>query len=399
MRSMREAGQVLPLVALSFTMLTGFAGMGVDVGYWEYQQRQQQSATDAAAVGAAQQLLYAGCPSSSTAITTGQKDAGTNGFTNGGNVTVSVSNPPASGAYTSDSCAVQVSITKQKMPVFFTRLYGKTNNVAETTTATATLMSNTADNNPCIFLLSTNTSTNFNGAHVSAPSCGIEMNGTANFNGSNIAAQRIGYAGSTPNTNGATFSQASPSAMLPIADPCPEIAGCAYLANHTPSATNCTSFNGNGFHGTIQPGCYSNLNLNGAVVTMAPGTYIFDGSTNFNGATVTGNGVTMYVTMSGTPPNFNGSGSTLSAPTTGNSAGVLYYQDPGCNQSSPNFNGSSLTVSGLIYAPTSSVNFNGSNGGYVVLVFGSGNFNGSTAQVYGGPATGGSLIKSAVLVQ
>lgn len=403
-RPIKESGQVLPLVALMFTMLTGFAGAGVDVGYWEYQQRQQQSATDAAAVGAAQQLVYAGCPSNGTAVTTGRTDSSKNGFTNGsGNTVVNVSNPPTSGAYASDNCAVQVTITRSRVGAFFSRFIGSlgSQGVAESTTATATLTTDPAGGGTCMYLLDASGSTNFNGANITATTCAIDINGTANFNGAKVAAERIGYAGSTPNTNGATFSQASPTAMLPVADPCPEIAGCAYLASNPPSSSSCTSFNGNGFKGTLQPGCYSSLNLNGATVTLAPGTYVLSGSSNFNGASVSGSGVTLYVPMSGTPPNFNGvKNMTLTPETSGNYAGVLYYQDPGCGNNAPNFNGTSETLSGLIYAPNASVNFNGANGGYLTLVFGSANFNGGTAQVFGSSASSGSSIaKAAVLVQ
>jgi hypothetical protein len=401
MRPTREAGQVLPMVALMFTMLTGFAGASVDVGYWEYQQRQQQSATDAAALGAAQALVYAGCPSSSTANTTGQTDASKNGFTNGtGNTSVSVSNPPTTGAFLADSCAVQVTISRSKVAAFFSRAFGKSLGVSETTTAIATLTTTPSGGTPCVYLLDTSGSTNFNGANVTATQCAIEMNGTANFNGAKVSAERISYAGAAPNTNGATFTQASPTAMLPIADPCPEIAGCAYLTAHPPSSSGCIVFNGNGFKGSLNPGCYSSLNLNGATVTLNPGTYVLSGSSNFNGASVTGSGVTLYVPMSGSPPNFNGvQNMTLSPPSSGNYAGVLYYQDPGCGNSAPNFNGSSETLSGLIYAPTASVNFNGANGGYLTLVFGSANFNGGTAQDFGGAASGSSVAKAAVLAE
>ena len=57
-----EAGHALPLVALALAALMGFGGMAADVGYWRYQERQQQSATDAAAIGGAQQLLRSTCP-------------------------------------------------------------------------------------------------------------------------------------------------------------------------------------------------------------------------------------------------------------------------------------------------------------------------------------------------
>ncbi|HYL27353.1 MAG TPA: hypothetical protein VEW74_05920, partial [Candidatus Nitrosotalea sp.] len=144
----------------------------------------------------------------------------------------------------------------------------------------------------------------------------------------------------------------------------------------------------------------SNLNLNGATVTLAPGTYVFNGGTNFNGASVTGSGVTMYVTAGGTPPNFNGARNmTLSPPASGNNAGVLYYQVPS-NTQAPNFNGTSETMSGLLYAPTAtSVNFNGANGGYLVLVFGAANFNGSSAYDFAAAPAGGALVKQAVMVQ
>ena len=56
------------------------------------------------------------------------------------------------------------------------------------------------------------------------------MNDTANFNGATITAPHIGYAGSTPNENGASFPAASPSRIPPVTDPCPEIAGCASIA-------------------------------------------------------------------------------------------------------------------------------------------------------------------------
>ena len=54
--------------------------MAVDVGELKYQQRQQQSATDAAALGGAQQLAVTGCGNSSAATTAADNDATDNGF-------------------------------------------------------------------------------------------------------------------------------------------------------------------------------------------------------------------------------------------------------------------------------------------------------------------------------
>jgi Putative Flp pilus-assembly TadE/G-like len=373
----------------------GFAGLAIDVGVAEYQQRQQQNATDAAAIGAAQQLIYSGCNNPTVAQTAAANDATTNGYTNGGNISVLAHNPPASGAYASNTCAVQVQITNSATPTFFMKLFGKSS-LTESTQAVA--LAGPSVDSGCLYFLSTSVETNFNGANVQSPGCGVLINDTANFNGATMNALSIGYAGAAPNENGATFTAAQPSKMLAVADPCPEIAGCAYITANPPSQTNCQSFNGNGYSGSLPAGCYSSLNLNGANVTMS-GTYIFTGSTNFNGATVTGTDVTMIVTANGTPPNFNGDNISLSAPTTGNYAGVLYYQAP-ANTQSANFNGATSYLSGLVYAPTAtSVNFNGSGGGYLVVVVGAANMNGSSAQEYGKPPVGGSIIKSVVLVQ
>src|SRR6202035_1658911 len=126
MKRRGESGQVLPLIALCMASLMGFGGMAVDVGYWRYQQREQQSATDAAALGGAQQLIYSSCPNQTVANTGAQNDATDNGFVNGAKgVSVVANNPPSSGTFASSNCAVQVQITSSTVPTFFTRLFGK----------------------------------------------------------------------------------------------------------------------------------------------------------------------------------------------------------------------------------------------------------------------------------
>ena len=46
MKRTNERGQILPLIGISLAVLMGFAGIGVDVGYLEYRQQAQQTATD-----------------------------------------------------------------------------------------------------------------------------------------------------------------------------------------------------------------------------------------------------------------------------------------------------------------------------------------------------------------
>ncbi len=390
-----ESGQVLPLIAICLAALMGFGGMAVDVGYWRYTQREQQSAADAAALGGAQQLIFSGCPNPSAATTAARKDASDNGFTNGTNgVTVTANNPPASGSFSSNNCAVQAQITSSKVATFFTRLFGN-NLMAETTQATAAVV---ADGSGCIYMLGTGQNTNFNGATVQASKCSIFVNGSANFNGANVDAGAIGEVNYSGSNNGGTFTGATPTPMLPVADPCPEIAGCAALTSSPPSTSPCTgSYPGSG---VLTPGCYNNLNLHGQTITMSAGTYVFAGSANFNGASITGDNVTIYIPAGATAPNFNKVNAlTLTAPATGSAyAGVTYYQASG-NSSDINFNGSNTNISGMIYAPSASINYNGSLGGYTVIVANYANFNGSTGEDFGAPPTNASLIPTVVLSQ
>lgn len=390
-----QAGQILPLIALAVFAILGFAGIGVDVGFLEYRQQAQQNATDAAAAGGAEALLHAGCPNQTAATSAADVNASNNGFPSGNGVAVNVQNPPASGPYAGNICTVSVQVTTNNVPTFFEKFFGYMT-ATESTQAAASI---TASNKgTCIYLLSNSAWSSFNNATVNAPGCAIAINYSADFNGGTITSPSIGYAGPNPNMGGTKFTEATPGPMLPVADPCPEIPGCAYLAANPPSISGCSGYNSpNSGSVTIQPGCYSYMNLNGAAVTFASGLYVFDGNFNNNNSTITGSGVTMYVPAGANGPNFDNQTVTLTPPTTGNYPGVLYYQVPS-NTSSINFNGPSVSLTGLIYAPGStSVNFDDQPGTYVVLVFGAMNFNQNNAYDLATPAPGQSLIKKAVV--
>src|SRR5271165_7572648 len=149
-----ERGQVLPLIAVCLATLMGFAGIAVDVGYLEYRQQAQQTATDAAAVGGAQSLVRSNCSGASGAVAAAQSDAASNGFANGGNVTVYATSPPSAGPYAGNNCAVYVSINTQHVSTFFAHLFGYPSGMTETTQAVSAV---TANSDACIYLLSNNT--------------------------------------------------------------------------------------------------------------------------------------------------------------------------------------------------------------------------------------------------
>ncbi len=214
-----QSGQVLPLLAICLATLMGFAGLAVDVGYLEYYQQEQQTATDAAAVAGALQLARTSCSGAPAAEVAAQNDASTNGFSNGGNVTLSAANPPSSGPYANNSCAISVQITSTHVATFFARLFGYSQGMAETTQALGVATNNGIG---CVYLLSSTVTSIFNGDTVKAPGCGILINDTATFNGDpSFEAPYIGYAGGAPTENGTTFTLATPAPMETVSDPCP----------------------------------------------------------------------------------------------------------------------------------------------------------------------------------
>lgn len=379
-----QRGQTLVLVALLLVVLMGLTSLAADAGYYHYQQRVMQTAADSAALAGAAEISY-GDPAAAA-----KSDAATNGFTDGANgVTVTVTTN-YSDQYTGSSSAVQVVISKP-YPKFFAGVLGGGSTVQISSSAVARMSANV---NECLYQLDSSQNPNFNGMTFNGPKCGIIVNGSANFNGANIDAQFIGYAaGRTPNTNGATFTEATPAPSMPAKDPCPNIPGCDYLANNPPSTSSCISHpNYNGMTVTLLPGCYDTPNFNGATVTFQPNgtdaTFVIMGHANFNGSTLSGNGVTLYF-PTGSCGNFNGVNLSLTPPAVGNTAGVSIYNQPGTSACNPNFNGSAGTgVSGLVYYPDAHVNFNGALNGYTVLVVGNANFNGSTQNFPDPPANG-----------
>jgi Flp pilus assembly protein TadG len=397
-----ERGAVLPLIALCLAILMGFAGIAVDVGYWEYQQREQQNAVDAAALGGAQQLVYSNCPNENAAKTAALGDSYDNGFTDGLNgVTVTVQNPPASGPFAGNTCAVYAQITRKGIPSFFTRFFGVAQGATESTEAVGLV---TSDNPGCMYLLDPTATFNLNVAVVVAPRCTISANSSVvETLGAVMDVAGFGYAHTIHENLLSLFLKASPAKMLPVVDPCPEITSCAYLAANPPSASGCTAFVNNSLLPTsVSPGCYSVFENNLGVVTMNPGLYVFTGPVQNTGV-ITGNGVTMYVSPSGGPVGFNGSVALLAPPTSGNYAGVLLYQDPK-NTNELQFNASaSLSLAGLVYAPSALAEILGQAnvtfGQYVVMVFGDAKFLAGVNLTLPGPTTGGSMIKRATLAE
>jgi Flp pilus assembly protein TadG len=377
MRPRLSSGQLLPLFALLLIALMGISALAVDVGYWRYQQRLLQSAADSAAVAGADELNYPALDDWSTAA---KNEAAANGFTVAATVTVAVSHPPTTGPNTANANAVQVVVSEQQPALFGATIgFG-----AQWVSARAVAVLN-ATTRTCIYGLATSGyAVSINGATFDAPNCGISSNSGFEANGSTVTGSAIGYTTSL-NSSGSSFPEAQPAVTIPQIDPCPSFAGCAYLTANPPTTGTCltpTTFSG-GSSVTLLPGRYcAALSINGVTaVTFSPGVYQLDGGMTLNGAsTVTGAGVTFYNGSSGAAILIQGSSISLSAPTSGNTIGVMIYQ-PAANTSAFTMNGGGSGLAGMLYFPTASVQSNGELGNWLLVVANTFLINGSGVNV------------------
>jgi Flp pilus assembly protein TadG len=381
-----DEGQALVLTALALTVLMLMAGMGVDVGYLRYQKQQMQRAADAGALAGASARAYNGAWKAAAVA-----DVNANGFTTMKNdgtstgVTILV-DKPWEGPFAGQAGYVEVSVS-QPQPTFFMKVFlpADQNTVPVRSWAVASAV---APGSGCIYAMDPNSDPGtflVNGSVTISSTCAIYVNSSNSSaltklgNSGTIKASYIGIVGEC-SANGsigcappAVVSDLSSGQMpvthiAPVNDPlanvCPTTASCPELI---PSPT-CASPTGNGkiysqgtYCGTISLGSTNTYTFN-------PGVYILLGGLSVSGSPIiNGTGVTFYNTYNASHPyggiTMTGSPTvTLSAPTTGDLAGMLFFQDRRVpvGSSGSNFKGSSAQgYTGSIYFPTTDITFEG----------------------------------------
>ena len=349
-------------------VLLMMAGLGVDVGYLKYQKQQMQKAADAGALAAASALIYYGAGNQTQIMNAGQADAAANGFPNGNGITVQVNNPPQTNndPFVGNNAYVEV-IVSQAQPTFFMRLAGY-NSVNVSSRAVATSISSGA---ACVYTLAPNGADsliigNGTGAQVST-SCEILVASASDSaisigNGSTMTTN-IGVVGGCNGGECGTLQGDNEltTGIAPFSDPLanlpsPAVPPCQYNGPQT--------FN-NPVTNTIPNGVYCGgiIIATSGTVTFSPGTYyLVGGGLSLQGSpTVSGSGVTFYNTQgngySYGPINITGTPTgSLTAATTGDLAGILFYQDRSIPVNYPNstsnINGSGNGSHGMIYTGT-----------------------------------------------
>lgn len=356
------------LVGLSFAVLLGFVGLGVDAGRFYLVRRTAQGAADSAAFSAAAAQL-AGDPD---LVGQAQAVAASDGFPNGANgVQVSLNTPPTRGGYAGAPNAVEVIISKpitamfagrflQGVPVMSARAVAKFGVAGD---ACVVALNSTASASA---LDTGSTNVNLVGCSLyanSSSSSALTLKGSTT-----VTAASVGLVGGYSLSNNATLTTTKGvrTGQAAVVDPylnrtIPAYSGCDFSGGSLPSGT----YSNNG-----RPFVFCNgVSINsGATVTLSPGIYIVDrGAFQVNGgATLQGQGVTLIFTSS-TGSNYatlqinGGATLNLTAPNAGPTKGLALFQDrraPTGVQDTLN-GGSTQTIQGAVYFPSQILNFSG----------------------------------------
>jgi hypothetical protein len=362
------AGGVAISVALIFLVLLGFAALGTDIVFALYKSNQMQSAADSAAVSAATARMR-GYPADY--VLEGRAVAATSGFVAGEEGTsVAIELPPTHGNFDGRSDALEVIISQpQALPIvgLFRRSPFVVSARAVAIVGGSGKICALSLEGAAAGAVRAGGSTNTN-----LVDCGLAVNSSAaeavTLSGSAvIATLETKIVGDYALSGNAVLSATNGivTASGPTVDP--------YASVAVPPIGSCTRSNYKATGGkveTLSPGVYCNgMSISGgSTITLNPGVYVIDrGSLSISGNSgLTGDGVTIVLTSS-TGSNFatvslsGGTRLDLTAPPTGPTAGLAFFQDRRAPTSGSNSftGGTTQVVNGALYFPRQSITFAG----------------------------------------
>jgi Flp pilus assembly protein TadG len=312
------AGSTVVVFALSVPILVVAAGMAVDYSLASATRTKMQGVADSAATASARELQLARSDATRiTAIATNVVNASLQNVS----ITVNVD---------FQAMTVNVVIQKQHAPVTGTLL---SNQPIQLTASATAKMSGSMP--LCMLALNSSSSETISlqdSAVMNAPGCLVQTNSNNKFamdshDSAVLKAGMICSAGGTLKFVSSNFSPAPTTDCPVLPDPLnsrapPSVGAC----NYTNTVVD-------GLSQTLQPGVYcGGLTVtNNANVNMAPGIFTITGGPLVvsGGSTLTGTYVGIY--LSGANANLTFDADTtisLSAPTSGQLAGILIYDDP-----------------------------------------------------------------------
>lgn len=402
-------GNALAIAAAALPLVIGSAGLATDTIQWVTWKRQLQRAADSGALAGVHTIVRDVGDRTNVANSV-DRDLTLNNHV--GIVTTRVVGQPASGAYASDPYAVEVVVSVQKKLGFSSLFMSEPPTV--TAKAVATVV---AYGKYCVISLENTTQTGleFSGNANVDLGCGMATNSIGSLavdagGSSTIYASPISAVGGISESgnfaSGTTLQPYSMKQKDPFAgiEPISPTGPCnPKLVVNVNESTNISVTGGADY------ACFNGMNINGTL-RLGPGIYVLDGGDFRVGAQakISCNGCTIILTnrsSGGSPqigvvdvqgsPDIN-----MSASTSGDYAGLLFYQDRRAQDGTgANFinhiNGSSQSsFQGALYFPGQQVFFNGTSGmntQCVQLVGRRINFSGTTEISNTCPANSGAL--------
>ncbi len=351
--------------------------LAIDVSYWEDQRIQLQHIADVAALAGS--ARYAQTNNATAAVQSAASVAELNGVpagtrTTSGSTGLTDNYGDWVTTYSLHAPTATLTATIQtSAPIWFGRLY--TTATKQTISATATAQSTaTITGHPCVLALQGDTTgvttfvdITFSGnTSVSSSTCGVRSDGALSAGGSSSVAVPTVIASGNINASNNITCTSSPSCLQSGAPQIPDPFSSTYSNQLSiPSSGQAGSSDGSSANVTYHPGIYSSsLTFNSNVnYTLQPGIYYVNGSITINGGAIvsgTNNGGVTLISTNGISMNGNAT-VTLTAPSTGPTAGLLY----GTSATSGNISivgNSGNVLSGAIYAPNASIQVTGNSG-------------------------------------
>ena len=398
----REAGQVMPVVALLILVITGFMALTVDAGMGYNEQRGDQDAADAGALGAAQ-AIAAGATLTSAYDRAADLAAfdctGSSGVcslilqisTSSTTYTLTASGCPTS----SSQCPAASGITKVQAEITNTATKDLSTMGAHQYTVAATSIASIASptgtrgsgsSTPICGLCVLNTTAA--GALTVSGSGSIAVNPgsivvdsssstalTASNSGSITASSAIDVVGGT-SISVATVSPTPVTGFKAVTNPLAALAAPWVSTTAKTLATECPNS-----PCSMTAGVYTSFTDSNKAITMAAGTYVIEGGiTLSNGGSITATaGVTIYLTCpsgytsttltptcSSNSSNYftiGGSGAfSLTAPSSGVYQGVALMIDPNDSTDIALSNSGAIAINGTVDAPSAVMTITGNAG-------------------------------------
>ena len=408
-------GAIAVAAALMLPALIAGAALIMDGGMWMIEQGRLQIAADAAANGAGFLLNVAALKTETAAQQQATFQAvalaEANGATHGGKLFGTLTTP-VSVAVASDRSSVTVTLTATATSVL-APMFGVR---APTLTATATVGMQPAA--PCVLALNTSADDAIdvnNMGTVRATGCGIQANSSAAdaiyLNSGTIDGASVDAVGGFEKSNSGSndISETPQDGVAPAADPFasltpPSASGCDFASGTSFSAWKSTPYSFSPANNTNIFCGNTTIGGNGSTDTFAPGIYyVIDGNLVFNNATITQAAGVTFVLAGSTPgalqwTNYSNTNVNMTAPNSGTTAGILFWQECGPGHASPDntmAGGSSLVVSGAFYAPcgklsmSNNAQFKTASGGSMSVVANTIEAVGSAGIAAAGSATSG----------